>query len=34
VGFPPRGHRYWTTRTWSAVCDRYPDADLSAFRPQ
>ena len=34
VGFPPRGHRYWTTRTWADVCHRYPDADLSAFRPQ
>jgi ectoine hydroxylase-related dioxygenase (phytanoyl-CoA dioxygenase family) len=34
VGFPPRGHRYWTSRTWSDVCHRYPDADLSAFRPQ
>ena len=34
VGFPPRGHRYWTSRTWSEVCHRYPDADLSAFRPQ
>ena len=20
VGFPPRGHRYWTSRTWSYVC--------------
>jgi hypothetical protein len=34
VGFPPRGHRYWTSRTWKGVCQRYPDADLSAFRPQ
>ena len=34
VGFPARGHRYWTARTWSDVCDRYPRADLSAFRPQ
>jgi hypothetical protein len=34
VGFPPRGHRYWTSRTWSDVCQRYPTADLSAFRPQ
>lgn len=34
VGFPPRGHRYWTSRTWSDVCHRYPSADLSAFRPQ
>jgi ectoine hydroxylase-related dioxygenase (phytanoyl-CoA dioxygenase family) len=33
VGFPPRGHRYWTTATWTAVCERYPTADLSAFRP-
>jgi ectoine hydroxylase-related dioxygenase (phytanoyl-CoA dioxygenase family) len=33
VGFPPRGHRYWTSSTWSDVSRRYPDADLSAFRP-
>ena len=33
VGFPPRGHRYWTSRTWSDACQRYPAADLSAFRP-
>ena len=33
VGFPPRGHRYWTPRTWNDVCLRYPNADLSAFRP-
>jgi ectoine hydroxylase-related dioxygenase (phytanoyl-CoA dioxygenase family) len=34
LGFPPRGHRYWTTRSWSDVCLRYPNADLSAFRPE
>jgi ectoine hydroxylase-related dioxygenase (phytanoyl-CoA dioxygenase family) len=34
VGFPPRGHRYWTSHTWRDVCHRYPDADLSAFRPE
>jgi hypothetical protein len=33
LGFPPRGHRYWTTETWTAVCQRYPAADLSAFQP-
>ncbi|HUN35139.1 MAG TPA: phytanoyl-CoA dioxygenase family protein [Trebonia sp.] len=33
LGFPPRGHRYWTTETWLAVCQRYPAADLSAFQP-
>jgi hypothetical protein len=33
LGFPPRGHRYWTRETWSAVCQRYPAADLSAFQP-
>ena len=33
VGFPPRGHRYWTTRTWNDLRLRYPHADLSAFRP-
>jgi ectoine hydroxylase-related dioxygenase (phytanoyl-CoA dioxygenase family) len=33
VGFPPPGHRYWTETTWAAVCERYPAADLSAFRP-
>lgn len=33
VGFPPRGHRYWTKATWDAVCERYPTADLSAFQP-
>lgn len=33
VGFPPAGHHYWTTTTWDAVCQRYPDADLSTFRP-
>lgn len=33
AGFPPRGHAYWTTDTWSATCERYPKADLSAFAP-
>lgn len=33
LGFPPRGHRYWTRQTWSAVCQRYPAGDLSAFEP-
>jgi hypothetical protein len=33
LGFPPRGHRYWTKQTWTAVCQRYPAADLSAFQP-
>jgi hypothetical protein len=33
LGFPPRGHRYWTTETWTATCQRYPAADLSAFAP-
>jgi ectoine hydroxylase-related dioxygenase (phytanoyl-CoA dioxygenase family) len=33
AGFPPRGHRYWTPTTWADVCSRYPNADLSAFRP-
>jgi Phytanoyl-CoA dioxygenase (PhyH) len=33
LGFPPRGHRYWTSETWSAVCQRYPACDLSAFQP-
>jgi hypothetical protein len=33
IGFPPRSHRYWTKQTWSAVCERYPAADLHAFRP-
>ena len=33
AGFPPRGHVYWTTATWSATQDRYPDADLSEFAP-
>jgi len=33
VGFPPRGHRYWTEDTWTATSARYPAADLSAFRP-
>jgi hypothetical protein len=33
VGFPPRRHRYWTRETWTAVCERYPAADLSAFEP-
>jgi ectoine hydroxylase-related dioxygenase (phytanoyl-CoA dioxygenase family) len=34
VGFPPRGHRFWTSSTWSDVRLRYPNADLSAFRPE
>jgi hypothetical protein len=25
--------RYWTPATWAAVCQRYPTADLSAFKP-
>ncbi len=33
IGFPPRGDRYWTSQTWSAVCQRYPACDLSAFQP-
>ena len=33
AGFPPRGHRYWTSATWSSTCQRYPNADLSGFRP-
>jgi hypothetical protein len=33
LGFPPRGHRYWTRETWTSVCQRYPAADLSAFQP-
>jgi ectoine hydroxylase-related dioxygenase (phytanoyl-CoA dioxygenase family) len=33
AGFPPRGHRYWTSATWTEVCLRYPGADLSAFQP-
>jgi hypothetical protein len=33
LGFPPRGHRYWTMETWAAVCQRYPASDLSAFQP-
>jgi hypothetical protein len=33
VGFPSRGHHYWTEDTWTATCARYPEADLSAFRP-
>ncbi len=33
LGFPPRGHPYWTRQTWAAVCQRYPAADLSAFQP-
>lgn len=33
AGFPPRGHRYWTSATWSEVSRRYPSVDLSAFRP-
>jgi len=33
VGFPPRGHRYWTGETWAEVCRRYPTADMSAFEP-
>jgi ectoine hydroxylase-related dioxygenase (phytanoyl-CoA dioxygenase family) len=33
VGFPPRGHAYWTEDTWAATSTRYPAADLSAFRP-
>ena len=33
VGFPSRGHHYWTEDTWTATCARYPAADLSAFRP-
>lgn len=33
LGFPPRGHRYWTRATWSAVCQRYPTGDFSAFQP-
>jgi hypothetical protein len=32
-GFPPRGHAFWTEETWATCCSRYPDADLSAFRP-
>ena len=34
VGFPPRGHRYWTEDTWTATAARYQKADLSAFRPE
>jgi hypothetical protein len=34
AGFPPRGHAYWTDATWSATCERYPDADLSEFAPR
>lgn len=34
LGFPPRGHEYWTPATYAATCLRYPDADLSAFEPQ
>lgn len=33
VGFPPRGHPYWTADTWTATSARYPKADLLAFRP-
>jgi Phytanoyl-CoA dioxygenase (PhyH) len=33
LGFPPRGHRYWTMANWSAVCQRYPTGDFSAFQP-
>lgn len=33
VGFPPRGHAYWTEETWQGVSLRYPKADLAAFRP-
>jgi Phytanoyl-CoA dioxygenase (PhyH) len=33
LGFPPRGHRYWTRETWSALRQRYPASDLSAFQP-
>jgi hypothetical protein len=33
LGFPPRGHQYWTRETWSAVCQRYPASDFSAFQP-
>jgi len=34
VGFPPRGHRYWTEDTWTSTSARYPTtAALSAFRP-
>ena len=34
TAFPPRGHRYWTSTTWAEACLHYPDADLSAFKPQ
>lgn len=33
AGFPPRGHHYWTSDTWTATCERYPNADLTAFEP-
>jgi hypothetical protein len=34
VGFPPRGHPYWTEETWQGTSERYPAAaSLSAFRP-
>jgi ectoine hydroxylase-related dioxygenase (phytanoyl-CoA dioxygenase family) len=35
VGFPPRGHHYWTEATWLATSDRYPTVGaLSDFRPE
>ncbi|HUC21801.1 MAG TPA: phytanoyl-CoA dioxygenase family protein [Streptosporangiaceae bacterium] len=33
LGFPPPGHQYWNMQTWSAVCQRYPAGDFSAFQP-
>ena len=32
LGFPPPGHRYWTTETLDGVAARYPGLDMTAWR--
>lgn len=33
LGFPPPGHRYWTSQTLADMALRYPDLDLSPWYP-
>ncbi|HXS64569.1 MAG TPA: phytanoyl-CoA dioxygenase family protein [Streptosporangiaceae bacterium] len=33
LGFPPAGHPYWDDETIAGVAARYPDIDMSPYRP-
>ncbi|BCL14973.1 hypothetical protein [Micromonospora sagamiensis] len=33
LGFPPPGHRYWTTETLAGMALRYPKLDLLPWQP-